>query len=382
MKKSFVYGTMVLLGANLLNRCLAFLYQYLIMSWIGAEAYGIYQMVFPTYVMILVLTCAGIPLAVSKLVSEQVALGNRKNAAKIFHIALVILLGSGLVISVLVYTLVPKIAGPLFPDPRVFPVFLVCVPAIFIVAASSAFRGYFQGLQDMAPTALAQVCEQVTRVSIGIFMAVKLLSHGVEYGAVGLALGMVCGEFMGFLTLLWVYRRNRKKLLATAESTTQSFSTITKQLFGIGLPVTAGRLVASGAQAVDSFIIPLRLQAAGYTLRETTTLYGQLGGAAFTLLTFPTVFTFSLATSLVPAISEAQAQNKPAAIRHKAGEAIRYTVLIGMPFLIFIYFFGTELSTIFKSPNAGGALSTMAIAGIFLYLQSTTTGILQGLGHP
>lgn len=381
-KRAFIYGTMVLFAASLFNRILAFVYQYFIMTWVGSEAYGLYQMVFPTYMMALVVTTAGLPLAVSKMVSEQVALGNLATARKIFRLALAMLLLSGLLISVLLFTLIPYLAGPLFPDPRVFPVFVVCIPAIFIVAASSAFRGYFQGLQEMMPTALAQVCEQITRVSVGVWLSLKLLPLGIEYGAVGLALGMVSGEAVGFFTILALYRRHKNQQKLAQSSKTPGIWSIAKRLFALGLPITAGRFVASGAQTVDSILIPLRLQAAGYSLREATSLYGQLGGAAFTLLTFPTVFTFSLATSLVPAISEALAQKRQVTIQYRTSEAIRVTILIGTPFLIFLYFFGSQLCEIFKSPNAGRALSALAVAGVFFYLQSTTAGILQGLGHP
>jgi stage V sporulation protein B len=382
VKKAFIRGTLILFSANLFNRIIAFVYQYLIMSWVGAESYGIYQMVFPTYMMALVLTTAGLPLAVSKMVSEQVAIGNRATAQKTFRIALTLLLCSGLIVSVLVFFVMPYLSGPLFPDPRVLPVFLVCIPAIFVVAACSAFRGYFQGLQQMSPTALAQVFEQITRIGIGITLSVKLLPYGVEYGAVGLATGMVVGEVVGFLVVLWFYRKHRKQSSFQQDAPIPSILHLMKRLFTLGLPITAGRLIQSGASTADSILIPLRLQVAGYSMREAATLYGQLGGAAFTLITFPSVFTMSLATSLVPAISEATAKKHFGTVQYRIAEALRFTVLIGTPFLVFLYFFAPELTDIFKSPNAAGVLSTLAIGGLFLYLQSTTSGILQGLGYP
>ncbi len=381
-RQAFIYGTIILFAANLFNRILAFVYQYLIMSLIGAESYGLYQMVFPTYIMALVLTTAGLPLAVSKLVSEQAAVGNRAAAQKIFRTALVLLLVSGVAVSSLMFMLVSRLTLPILPDSRVVPIFLICTPAIFVVAVSSAFRGYFQGLLQMAPTALAQVVEQVIRVSIGLYLSLKFLPLGPQYGAAGLASGMVAGELAGLLAILWLYFKQKKHRPKEARGSVPGVFSIIRALFGLGLPVAAGRLVASAASAADSMLIPLRLQAAGYSLREATTLYGQLGGAAFTLLTFPTVFTFSLATSLVPAISEAAAKKHFVTVQHRTAEAIRITVLLGSPFLVFIYFFSTELSGIFKSPNAGGVLSTLALAGVFFYLQSTSAGILQGLGHP
>jgi stage V sporulation protein B len=234
----------------------------------------------------------------------------------------------------------------------------------------------------MSPTALAQVFEQITRIGIGITLSVKLLPYGVEYGAVGLATGMVVGEVVGFLVVLWFYRKHRKQSSFQQDAPIPSILHLMKRLFTLGLPITAGRLIQSGASTADSILIPLRLQVAGYSMREAATLYGQLGGAAFTLMTFPSVFTMSLATSLVPAISEATAKKHFGTVQYRIAEALRFTVLIGTPFLVFLYFFAPELTDIFKSPNAAGVLSTLAIGGLFLYLQSTTSGILQGLGYP
>lgn len=381
-RRAFVYGTMILFISNLFNRVLAFVYQYLVMTWVGAEAYGLYQMVFPTYIMALVITTAGLPLAVSKMVSEQAALGNRAAAQKIFRTALAMLIFSGVVVASAVFTLIPYLTGPLFPDPRVFPIFIICIPALLIVAVSSAYRGYFQGLQEMRPTALAQVMEQITRVIVGLGLAVKLLPRGIEFGAIGLAVGMVSGELAGLILTLLLYRSFHKKKPHPVSPEPPGTPSIIKQLFQLGLPITLGRLVSSGTSAADSILIPLRLQAAGYTLHETTALYGQLGGAAISLLTFPSVFTLSLSTSIVPAISEAIAQKQSVSVRYRISESLRLTVLIGVPFLVFLYFFAPELCAIFRSPEAGAVLSVLALAGIFLYLQNTTAGILQGLGFP
>lgn len=127
-------------------------------------------------------------------------------------------------------------------------------------------------------------------------------------------------------------------------------------------------------------LIPQRLQIAGYTAREATTLFGQLGGAAFTLFSFPSVFTFALATSLVPAISEASARNQYQVVKARSSEAIRLTILIGIPCLLILFYFAIPLTAFFKSASVAPILRILALGGIFSYLQQTTTGILQGLG--
>jgi len=378
-KRTFVYGAVILLGANLLNRVLGFAYQYLIMTNIGGEAYGLFNMVFPMYMLALVITTAGIPLAIAKMVSEEVSLGRISNAQSVFHLSLWLLSLSGAIVSIILYFLSPYIAHRVFSDPRVINVFLICTPAIFVVSVSSVFRGYFQGLQNMVPTAVSQICEQIIRVAAGYTAALRLLPNGVEWAAVGLALGMLAGELVGLIAIIFQYQRVKPKI--TRESPlTYSSRQILNRLWKLAYPVTIGRLLSTGLSSLDAIIIPLRLQVAGYSAREAVTLFGQLGGSAFTLLTFPSVFTFALATSLVPAISEAAIRRQFNVVRARSAEAIRLTILIGIPCLIILFYFSRPLTGFFKSSDIAPILRVLALGGIFSYIQQTTTGILQGLG--
>lgn len=377
-RRTFVYGATILFAANLLNRILGFIYQYLIMTRIGGEAYGLFNMVFPVYMMALVLTTAGIPLAISKMVSEALSLNRLARAQHIFRLALTYLTIAGGIVALSLYFLSPYLAHRLFPDPRVLRVFLVCTPAIFVVSISSAFRGYFQGSQNMLPTALSQICEQIFRVLIGFSSALILSPRGAEWAAVGLALGMLVGEFVGLLVISILYKAKKIKL-SQQELPTQS-AQVLKELFTLSSPVTAGRLISTGLSSLDAMLIPQRLQIAGYSAREATTLFGQLGGSAFTLLSFPSVFTFALATSLVPAISEASARKQYQVVKARSSEAIRLTILIGLPCLLILFDFATPLTAFFKSENIAPILRILTLGGIFSYLQQTTTGILQGLG--
>lgn len=379
-KRTFVYGATILLGANLLNRILGLAYQYLIMNNIGSEAYGLFNMVFPIYMLALVLTTAGIPLAIAKMVSEEVSLGNTAQAQAIFRLALWLLLISGALVSTGLYFVSPFLTHRIFPDPRVLTIFQICTPAIFIVSISSVFRGYFQGLQNMIPTAISQICEQLIRVAVGYTAALRLLNTGVEWAATGLALGMLVGEMVGLLVIALQYKFGLPKIKGKSHEAKYSSRLILIKLLHLASPVTAGRLLATGLSALDALLIPLRLQVAGYGAREATTLFGQLGGAAFTLLTFPSVFTFALATSLVPAISEADAWRQLHVVRARSAEAIRLTILIGIPCLIILFYFSHPLTSFFKSPEIAPILRVLALGGIFSYIQQTTTGILQGLG--
>ncbi|MGE5379506.1 MAG: putative polysaccharide biosynthesis protein [Methylocystaceae bacterium] len=379
-KRTLVYGTAILVMANLFNRLLGFIYQYLIMAHIGSEAYGLFAMVFPIYMMAVVLTTAGIPMAVSKLVSEEVSRGNHRQAKAILKLALGILSASGALVTVALYLIVVCIGERFFPDPRAVPVFLICTLAIFIVSVASAFRGYFLGIQNMLPPALSQVLEQIVRVSCGFGAALYLLPRGITWAAVGLAVGMLIGEAVGLgVIMLNYFFANHPHAGTTCEKTELTGHTL-KRIWQFALPVTAGRLLFTGQSAVDALLIPNRLQTAGCTARQATTLFGQLGGAGLTLLNFPSVFTFALAASLVPAIAEAAANNSSQIAKYRSLGAIRVTITLGLPFVVILFSLAEPLTVFFKSDNIAPVLRILAVGGIFSYLQQTTTAILQGLG--
>ncbi|MDR3269989.1 MAG: polysaccharide biosynthesis protein [Peptococcaceae bacterium] len=379
--RTFVYGAIILLCANLFNRFMGFGYQYLIMTYLGGEVYGLFSMVFPVYMMALVLTTAGIPLAVAKLVSEEISLGRPQQALAILRISVTLLFTLGALVSVLLYFIAPFFAARLFADIRVLKVFQICTPAIFIVSLASAFRGYFQGWQNMLPTALSQVAEQIVRIAAGFSTAMYYFPKGTDWAAAGLAIGMLSGEVIGLLIIGLQFLFSKKtRAPATTLAAPLSARQILGKLWRLSTPITAGRLLSSGFSALDALIIPQRLRAAGYTFQQAATLYGQLGGTAFTLLAFPSVFTFALATSLLPAISDAAAHQRIRQVRALSTEALRLTILLGTPCLIIIFYFADPLSAVFKSANIAPVLRILAIGSIFTYLQQTTNGILQGLG--
>lgn len=377
---NLIFGAVILFIANIINRILGFVYQYLIMHYIGSEAYGLFHMVFPVYMTALVLTTAGIPLAISKMVSEKISIGNHNDAQNTFKIALITLFLSGIIVSLILFNNTSFIVDRFFADKRVLTVFQICIPSIFVVSVASAFRGYFQGLQNMIPSAISQVCEQFLRVIVGFSLSLKLLNKGVEWAAAGLATGMLCGEILGLGVIMIQYFLEKNKRITGSNKNQQSSISIFWNLLTLSLPVTGSRLMSTGLSALEAVIIPRQLQIAGYTSRIATSLFGQISGTAMTLLTFPSVFTFALSTSLVPAISEAIIRKDYALAQNRCSDAIRYTIILGLPCVIVLYSFSETLTSIFKSSEVSNVLKVLAIGGVFLYLQQTTTGILQGLG--
>lgn len=382
MKKqytSLAFGVIILAISGFINKMLGFVYRVWTVRLIGSEGIGLFQMVLPPFTFLLLLTTAGIPLTLSKLISEHVALNQHAQAKKIFSVALKVLLVTSIVISVISLLGASHFINLFFSDGRVYWAYMSLIPAFIIVAFSSAYRGYFLGLKMMFPSAFSTIVEQIIRFIFGLGTMILLMPYGLEYAIVGLSVGIVVGELAGLFILILFYRRNQQNLASTGnESTTWE---VIKNIYGMSLPLTINRAVIGLLFTAQAIIIPNRLQAAGFSVREATDLFGQFTGIAMTLIGLPTIITVSLAVAMVPAISEAIAANNLELVKKRAMTAISITVLAGVPWVVIFYTIpGILCETIFNIADAGIPLKYLAFGALFIYLQQTSTGIIQGMG--
>lgn len=382
-RQSFIYGTFVLLAASLLNRIIGFAYQVIIIRLIRPEGIGLLNMIYPVYILVLVIASAGVPVAISKLVAEEVAKNNWRGAKRIFNICFAFLTVSSTVLTILCLLCAPYLIKYVFPNPKTFNIFLCLLPGIIIVSLCSAFRGYYQGLQQMKPTAVTQVLEQLVRVVAGLILATLLLPCGIEYAAAGASMGIIIGEFAGFAAILFIHLKKRPhfpKVFSHAQDEPLQHSLC--RIFNLALPVTLTRVVATSLISIDAVLIPLRLQVSGLSLDEATSTFGQFVGIAQSLLFIPGIITISMSTALIPAVSDAVALKNITQVHHRCEEAFRITLLAGLPSSLILMLLSEDLcGLIFGYPEAGAILKILAIGGPFLYLQQTSTGILQGLGE-
>jgi stage V sporulation protein B len=377
LTKSLKSGAIVLVIAGFINRIIGFLYKILMVRLVGSEGIGLFQMVMPVFSFILVLTTAGIPPTISKLVSEYIALGKVQKAKKIFMVAILVLTFSSITLTIVSWLSAPFVVKNFFTDSRVYWAYLTLLPSVIIISFSSIFRGYFMGYKDMIPSAVSQIIETVMRFCIGLLSASYLYMFGLEFAIVGFSIGIVLGEIAGLVSLLLFYRKHKLHNILAKGSAIE----ILKRMYGLALPITINRVITTLVFSIHAIIIPMRFQDAGYTISEATSLYGQLSGIAYTVISLPSIVTVSLAITMVPAISEAQAANNDSLIRKRSSLALKYTLLAGIPWAVIFYVLPFHLTSfLFKSPEAGIPLKMLALGCIFIYLQQTTNGILQGLG--
>lgn len=384
--ESFLGGAFVLTLAGLIAKALGALYRIPFTRLVGSEGIGLYQMAYPVYTTLLALSTTGIPVAVSILVAERGACGDRAGARRVFCLSLALLFFLGLSLSLLLFCAAPLIAGDVLGDPRASYPLAAIAPAVFIFSLVSAFRGYFQGWRLMWPTALSEVVDQVVRVGTVLWAAVSLAGRGVEFAAAGAAFGAVTGGLASLLVLLLLFcrlegfpalRRRRGRALCWS-----GLAPLAGRLLACSLPVSAGSMVLPLVQAIDAVVIPRRLQDAGCSVHQATALFGQLSGMAGTLVFIPAVLTVSLSSSLVPHVASAVARGDRGEASRRIATALRLTTAVCVPAAAGLISLAAPINELlFGDSGAGEVTAWLAPAALFSGLQQATSGALQGLGN-
>jgi stage V sporulation protein B len=371
--------------AGLINRILGFGLRLVLVRIIGDQGIGLFQMVFPIFVTFAIISTFGLPIAISKFVSERVAQDNYQESLKLLKISLSFTVITGTLFSIIFYFSAPYIANNILHNGQTTLILKAIAPALFFVSIASIFRGFFQGLRMMTPTAISQVVEQVTRIIVTLIVIKQLIDYSLHYQAAGAALGVSAGEALGLLTLIFLFLKARFSIELDASQNTNTKSTFTlwKELIKFGFPITIGRIVASLMYSMEAILIPARLQAAGYSISEATGLYGQLSGMVQQIIHLPTIITIAVTSSLIPAISESVSVNNYFELKNRYQEALRLTIYATLPAVTVFHLLPEKICKIlFGYPQAGEILELISLGVIFLYILQILSGVLQGLGKP
>ena len=377
-------GTMILAIAALTSKFLGFFYRMVLARLIEDSGLGIYEKVYPIYVTILTVSIVGVPVAISKLVSEKKALNKDKLADYIFKIALKFSCIFGLTATILLIIFAKPIAEYILDDPNTYYSIIAIAPAVLVVSVMASFRGYFQGQQKMMPTAISQVIEQFVRIIALLILAYLLLPFGIEFAAAGAASGAFFGAVAGLIVLYFVYFKKEKFQFSVKDNKKFPDSKkVLRNIFDLALPVSIGGLVLPVMRSIDMLLISRRLRVAGFSFEQANSLFGQFNGMAMVLVRFPTVIAASLAVSLVPAISEANELEVDALINSRVTKAFKLIAIISIPSAIGLFILAEPLCRlIFNNTQAALPLRYLSFGVIAVSLQQMTSSILQGFNRP
>ena len=389
-KEGFMQGVLALMFSQILVKILGLVYTLYLTNrpGFGDKGNGICASGYQIYALLLTISSIGVPNAISKLISEKVAIGDNKGAHRIFKIAFATFSIIGLAGSLLLYLGAHTIAYNWLQIPEAEMTLVALSPAIFFVTIASVFRGYFNGRQKISVGARSQTLEQVfkTVLTIIIVEVVAILSNvSTEWMAAGANLASTLATFLGFGYLFLYYRSERKEIAEEIKNTKnykyERVSTIIKKILMVSIPITLTAIMSSINKNVDSFTVVRNLKLFMPEDRATA-LYGILGGKVDTLTTLPLAINVAFSTALVPAISAAKARNDSKTITQKTSFSLLVSMLIGLPCTVGMFVFAQPiLNLLFPNANDGALiLQISSLTIIFTILDQTINGALQGYG--
>lgn len=381
-EQSTAKGFAILSAAGMMVKVISLLYIPFLRVIITDEGYGVYGAAYSVYVFIFVLTNSGIPVAISKLISELTAVKNYRDAVRSFKIARFLLLLIGIIMAVLMLALAKPLAN-LVNFEKAYLSILALAPSILFTSIASAYRGYFQGLHNMTPTAVSQVIEQIINTIFSLVFAVFLIKYGIEAGCAGATIGTSLGAFISAAYLIWYYERHKKlkvpKGYMELNIKRYSSKSILRKIIHYGLPITVCVGMTYAGNLVDLGNTKARLLAGGISEAYASTLYGYLVKYQ-QLLNVPIAIISSLAAAILPALSGAVAVEDRDAVKSKIKYAFKMCFLIAIPSA-----FGLSVLSgqIFEMLRFGQGAYLMAYGAVVLVLMSIMqiqTTILQSIG--
>ncbi len=389
-KEGFMKGVAILMISQILIKILGLIYRMYITNreGFGDKGNAIYASGFQIYALLLTISSIGVPNALSKLVSERVAIGDNKGAHRIFRIAIITFGTIGFLCSTLLFYGANIIANNWLQIPEAEMSLVALSPSIFFVSLISVIKGYFNGRECIKVTAHSQSLEQIFKTVLTIIIVETIaIATGLNTSimAAGANLATTLSAILCFGYLYIYYIGVRKEVAQEVKKTKnykyKSITKTIKEIFSVSIPMSLTPLLGTINKNIDSMTVVRGLKKF-MTESAAKAQYGILSGKVDTIVTLPMSFNTAFVTALVPSLSGTIAKGRIDEVKKRIEFSILITILIGLPCMVGIIIFATPiLKLLFPNQLSGSfILQVSATSIIFIVLEQTMSGILQGIG--
>lgn len=382
--KTFIFNTAILLVTSLIFRIIDIYFTSYISQKIGAEMLGLYQLIMTVYLFGITLATSGINLAVTRIVSEELALGNDKNIKKVMKKCIYITLITSISASLLFYFNSNFIVSfCLHNKVHKSIIYLVCL-ALPLITMSSAISGYFAGVRRIYKNAIGQFIEHVGKVLVTAFLISLFLPKGLSYASFALILGDLISEIISFIYIYVVYlfdlKKHSKKTNILHINSSCFTDNYNKRIFRISIPIAITSYIRSGLTTLKQIIIPSSLQKSGFNSSTALASYGIINGMALPIIMFPDILVKSFTSLLIPEF--ARYNTKKDFERTKTMTFI-LMFLVGITSLLltaFLYIFSDKLAVwLYQDITVSKYIKILSPLATFIYLDTITDSVLRGL---
>ena len=384
-QNSFFGGAAILAAGILIVKLIGMFYKIPLINIIGEAGAADFNNAYNIYAVLLTVSTAGLPVAVSKLVSEANALNRRNQVRRTFRLALVLFLTLGLISFLVMFFRADDLAG-MMNDSKAAAGIRALAPAVVCVGCLAALRGYSQGHSNMAPTSVSQIIEALCKLVVGLGLAFWLVKQGKDpdVAAAGAITGVTVGTVVALIYMVLDFFLSRGREDTHGTDRPDSAGSILANILKIAVPITLSSSMVGIVTVIDSSLVQGQLQSAlNLTEKASRTLYGNYSGA-LNIYNLPTSLMAAITASVIPAVSAALARRDRRGAARITGSALRITALLSFPMGVGLFVLGTPIiRLLFPSLNvevAGPLLSTLGIATPFVCMVLVCNSVLQAHG--
>lgn len=385
-RSSLIKGTLILTLAGTLSRFIGFFYKIFLSRTIGAEALGIYQLIFPLFAFCLALSCGGLQTAISRYAASS---KTDRIARSYLTISTTLSLVLSFCCAVFLFRYADFLSLHLLGEARCEPLLRIMAVAIPFACIHACISGYYYGRKKAGIPSASQLVEQLIRV-LGVWLVCSILTEQQQEFTAAIAVwGLVFGEIASALFSLTALSAKKNTVFrksAFQKTTNTAFYDLkarTSNLCSMAIPLTINRVSLSLAQSLENILIPLSLRSFGYSSEDALSVYGILTGMVFSTIMFPAVLSNSLSAMLLPEIAKAQAEKKEQQIAHLIRKTIESSLVLGFLCTLLFLLGGSYIGVfLFGNHLAGVYIRTLSWISPFMFLSGTLCSILHGFGKP
>lgn len=391
VKNLFFSGVVVLTVANLLVKAVGLISKIALNRVVGSIGAGYYSSAYEIYAYLYVISTAGLPVALSIMVAKSRSKGRLLEAKKTFNLAMILFLVIGFVFSVAMIIFSRQLAAFIGAS-ETFLCIISIAPTMLFICLSSCMRGYFQGYQLMAPTAISQFIEALCKVGIGVSLALWAKSRGYSDYIVAsyTILGVTCGVFLGMIFLYFkkLFFKEENHIIPSVSVTTESKGAklLLKEMLFIAIPITLSSSVLSLTTILDTLMVQNRLVKFGMNETTIRIFYGDYTSLVISMFTLPTILLYPIANSLVPIITTAHERGNGEYEEKIRSLGVRLVMMLAIPSAMGMSVFSRPILDLlmFKPDSVSRAAPWLSIASssvLFLGVISITNSFLNSAGR-
>ena len=396
----FLMQGSILAMASIISRIVGLIYRVPLTATIGKTGNDYYGTAYEIYNIILLISSYSIPLAVSKLVSARIAKGHIKDATKVLHGALLFAFISGGIASIIVFFGAEFFTGTVLKTPLAAIALKVLAPTLLVVAILGVFRGFFQGLGTMIPSAISQIGEQLVNAVVSVVAATLLFSYGKKvggvlgnvsdyaaaFGAAGGTLGTSTGALFALCFIIFIFYAFKKVLKRMIKKDRhkhfETFGDILPVLIMTIIPVLLSTTVYNISSIIDQGIFKNLALLQGYDSKVTSESWGVFTGQYKVLINVPLAIASSMAASTVPSLTAAFNSNDKDVVKRQINAANRFVMVIAFPCAVGLMVLASPIMLLLFNDAESSSALMLIIGGcsvVFYSLSTLSNGILQGI---